>query len=391
MQVVSRFNSKIPFFLIAGLSFSYVFSLFLLQFFAALLFLFWITEKNSEKRKAVDTLTYIIIAFGVVRVLSIVFSEYPASSNESFYKEAIFYLSFISLNFYLKTFNDKQISDTLLIFILSAAINSVIAIGKFNFSVDERAQSLSSGYAAFSSYILAVMGLAFFYRKNIGEKYNSYLWILILSLLITAVITSLGRTNILLAVLVFFFAVLLKQLDLKIILTTVIISTLISIISFYNNESTTLQNRLESPAHLSDRDIIFKGAEKLAFEKPLLGFGPRTFHDIFPYKSDFADKGIGSWHNDFIQIYFETGVAGLLVFLVLIFYVFFVLTKVLREKEVSKENKKIAAGLFAAIFLMVVSGLTAGFITSPVLSVLFVFLITFASSIKEISLIKEKS
>ena len=388
MQITSRFNSNISLVLIAGLSLSYVLSLFLLQLFAVLLFLLWLFEKNSEKKKAVDKLTFIIIAFGIVRLLSIFFSEYPSSSIESLYKEALFYISFAALSFYLKSFGDKIFSSVVLFFILGAGINALIAIVKFNFSIDERAQSFSSGYAAFSSYILAALGLALFYRQSIHKKYNDYLWAVILSMLIAALITSLGRTNIALAALIILTAIVLKQLSFRVITVVLVLTVLLTFLSFSNNETSSLQSRVESPAHLSDRDIIFKGAEELAFKHPVLGFGPRTFHDIFPFKDEFADKGIGTWHNDFIQIYFESGILGLIVFLILIFYLFYISIINIRSKNLDEDYKKIAAGVFAAIFLLTASGLTAGFITSPVLSIVFVFLITTLSAINKKASVK---
>ena len=381
MQITSKFNNKISILVIAGLSLSYVLSLFLLQFFAAVLFLMWLFEKNSEKIKAVDTLTYIIIAFGIIRLFSIIFSEYSSSSNESFYKEALFYLSFFALSFYLKTYDDKHIADVVFFFIVGAAVNALIGLIKFNLSVDERAQSFSSGYAVFSSYILAAFGLALFYRKTIVKNYNQYLWGIILSLLAAAMITSLGRANIAFAVVVFLAAVVLKNIKLKIVLITVILTIAISFISFENNDRASLQSRMENPAQLSDRDILFKGAQEIMFEHPLLGFGPRTFHHIFPFKDEFADKDIGSWHNDFLQVYFESGFLGLCAFTVLLCYFIFISLKNLRRKNIIEENKKIAAGIFAATLLLIASGLTAGFIFSPVLSIIFVFLITTSSSI----------
>ncbi|MBS4034725.1 MAG: O-antigen ligase family protein [Ignavibacterium sp.] len=391
MQITSRFNSNISLVLIAGLSISYVLSLFLLQLFAVSIFLLWLFEKNSEKKKAFDKLTFIIIAFGVIRLLSIFFSEYPASSNESLYKEALFYISFAALHFYLKTFDKKIFSSVVLLFILGAGINALIAIVKFNFSIDERAQSFSSGYAAFSSYILAALGLALFYRQSIHKKYNDYLWAVILSMLIAALITSLGRTNIALATVIILTAIVLKQFSFKVISAVLVLTVLLTLLSFSNNKTSSLQSRVESPTQLSDRDIIFKGAEELAFEHPVLGFGPRTFHDIFPFKDEFADKGIGTWHNDFLQVYFESGVLGLIVFLILIFYLFYVSIINIRSKKLDKDYKKIAAGVFAAIFLLTASGLTAGFITSPVLSIVFVFLITTLSAINNKASVKKES
>ena len=133
---------------------------------------------------------------------------------------------------------------------------------------------------------------------------------------------------------------------------------------------------------LSDRDILLKGAKEkfLEFENPLLGYGPRTFRKVFPFLNQMHDKKAGSWHNDFIQIYFESGILGLTVFLALVVSFFFKGINYLRR---SKEEtiRKILLGIILAAGGLVLSALTAGFINSPVLSIVFAFLVAYLSAL----------
>ena len=105
-----------------------------------------------------------------------------------------------------------------------------------------------------------------------------------------------------------------------------------------------------------------------------LGFGPRTFQQIFPYTNEFSDKGIGGWHNDFLQVYFESGIAGLMTFLFLIFLIIY-------NGNISfKLNNICNPGIFLSLIGLILSAFTAGFITSVVLSIVFVFLLTIFGS-----------
>jgi O-antigen ligase len=151
-------------------------------------------------------------------------------------------------------------------------------------------------------------------------------------------------------------------------------------------------HRVENITQLSDRDIIWQGAKKISFEHPVLGYGPRTFHEVFPFKERFADKGIGGWHNDFLQIYFESGIAGVISFIVLLFVIIKTSFSQLRNKKTDTDFKSLSASVLASIIALILSGLFAGFITSVVLSIMFVYLISFLSRIDfEMSIAQETS
>jgi O-antigen ligase len=155
---------------------------------------------------------------------------------------------------------------------------------------------------------------------------------------------------------------------------------LLSYLSFENNKK-EITNRLSNPATLSDRNIIWKGASELMFYHPIQGFGPRTFQQIFPYKNEFNDKGVAGWHNDFLQVYFESGIPGLLAFL------FIILLIIYYGKISFKLNDMSNPGIFLSLIGLILSAFTAGFITSVVLSIVFVFLFTiFDSSVKSLKI-----
>jgi O-antigen ligase len=381
----SKFPQKISFLLFALLSISYVLSLFLLQLFGAVLFLMWIFDNWGEKKKSVDIIIKTIFLFGVIRLISLIFSSYPATSNEALYKEAFFYAAVLAFFFYIKTFEKKKVLDLILIFILGAVAMSVVGITKFVLGNVERAEGISSGYAVFSSYLLVALALALFYpRKFQNVRLNLYWPVIILTLFI-GITTSLGRTNIFISILLFITAIIFKKINFKQILFLVLLFIVSATIYFYlpaKQLEHKFENRLENITQLSDRDVIWKGAKQILLEKPTIGFGPRTFKDIFPLRDQFADKNIGGWHNDFLQIYFESGLLGLIAFLILLGVPIIIAYKQINNQNIYSELRGLSLSLLLAIISLILSALTAGFITSVVLSIVFVFLLSVLSRIE---------
>jgi len=374
-MMTSKYNLNIPFYLIAAVACSFVFSLFLLQVFAAIVGLLWLFEKNKEKKKAFDLLTISVLAFGITRLITAFFSEFPKASSEIYLKEALFYLFFFSANFYFKLFLPEKRSDMIRFFLLAAVAASLTGIISFNLNFVERAQSFSSGYTVFSSYLLAVLPLLIFFPINNKVKKNQYLRIGGIIIVALGIITSLGRTSVAIAALFFIVGIALRKIRFKDILTISFAVALLSLLSFHNN-SLQLHGRIGNPVGFSDRDILYKGAKEILFTHPILGYGPHTFKNIFPLFNEVIDKGIGGWHNEFLQIYFDSGVLGLLSFLFLISVVYYSGIGLLKNKV----NRDIVIGLLLSVTSFIISAFTSGFITSPVLSVLFVFIITLLNS-----------
>lgn len=376
----TRFNENLIFYLLlAGIS-SYLLSLFLLQLFFGVLSVLWLLEKLSEKKKALTTFALLILIFGAVRVIAIVFSQYPASSIHSLYKEALFYLSFFALSFYLKALPLEKVIKVSYCFAIAAIAMALLGLILFNLKVVARTETFTTGYATFSSYLITALGFQLILPYNKNKKYNWILWSLGTSIMLSAIITSMGRTNIVIAGIIIVAALFLKKFTVKSALVILSITALISFLSFQNN-TTEITNRVENPTAFSDRNILFSAAKELIFEHPVIGFGPKTFHDIFPYRDQLADKGVGSWHNDFIQIYFESGLLGLISFLLIIFAAWYFNIKFLRKLKDEEDLKNIGFAVLLGFTALVLSSLTAGFINSPVLAIVLSFLIALLSSI----------
>ncbi len=381
MKVTSRFNSNISYFLIIAVVVSFLLSLALLQLFAAALCLLWIFEKWNEKKNAFDIFSKVFLIYLVVRLAALVLSEFPEVSVQILYKEILFYLCFFSFSFYLKALDVEKIKTIVYYFSFASAVIALIGIVRFNLSIVERAESFSSGYSTFSSYLLTGFGCMLALSENVKKiKYFQWLRIFAAAIILVGIVTSLGRTNAVIAAAMLIASLLLKRMKLLQFIYIVLITAGFSYLSFQNN-SIQVNQRIEAPTQLSDRDIIYKGAGEIRFTHPLLGYGPKTFSEIFPHKDDFADKGIGSWHNDLLEVYFESGLLGLAAYLLLILFVFFYQIRFLRrEKDRGDARTIIYAVLFATAGLFL-SALAAGFINSPVLSLVFALLVGVQSAV----------
>jgi O-antigen ligase len=379
-MISSRFDKRIPFYLLAASICSTMVSLFLFQLFLGLLSILWLFEKTANKKEAFDIFTILITGFGVVRILAIIFSLYPASSIQSLYKEALFYFSFFSMSYYLKSLGEEKVKNLAYTLSISSIAVSLIGLVLFNLNLVDRSESFSSGYATFSSFLLVGAGVYIALPFNDKKNINWLLWCAGLSIIFSGIITSLGRTNIAIAFLLFPAGIIFKKIKIKQALVIVFLTALISLLSFHNN-NWRLNQRVEHPSSLSDRNIIFMGVDSLKFQHPILGFGPRTFHNIFPFVNLLSDKKVGSWHNDFIQIYFESGIAGLLSFILLIIMTIYFAAVYLNKGGQKIYSRNINIGVLLGTSTLVLSSLTAGFIDSPVLAIVFALLISFLSAI----------
>jgi len=388
----SKFSIPIIFTLLSLFTISFVLSLFLLQFCGGLIFIIWLLEKWNEKKNMFDIIFLSIFLFGFIRLLSIIFSEFPSSSIESLYKEALFYVVLVSLPFYLKTLDKGKLLKLVQIFILGAVAMSLVGITRFFIGDVNRAEAISSSYTVFSAYLMVALGMTLYFPGGMQRKLSLLYKPLTVFILFSGIVASLGRINIAIAVLMFISAIIFKRINPK---QLIVLGMLFSVFGllYLNHRTELISERVTNITQLSDRDIIWKGAVHLVYKHPLLGFGPRTFKDIFPFTKQFKDRGIGGWHNDFLQIYFESGLLGLLTFILLLIVTIGISINQIMNKKIDTDFRSLSVSVLVSVSGLILSSLTAGFITSVVLSILFAFLLSLLSRIEgegKISL-KEKS
>ncbi len=370
----SRFDKKVLLAILSLFAVSFLLSLALMQLVAGLIFCMWLFENNEEKRKASGLILYAIFIFGLVRLISVFLSDFPSLSYEVFYKEAIFYTTAVSLSFYYKSLDKDEIIKLLHFFVFGAVFVSLIGIYRFYSGDVDRAQSFSGSYTAYSSYLMVVFSFSLFFYKDYSKKSNQIIWAIVYVTLLLGIFTSLGRANLFIAILIFLISIILKQIKpLQLVVLLLFIVGIFALNYFFPSER--IEQRATNITQLSDRDIIWEGAIKIISERPIIGYGPRTFSEVFPLKEKFQDKGIGGWHNDFLQIYFESGIIGLISFLILIFVIIKELFKQIKNKNLSNEFRSISTSILFVLISLLLSAFFSGFITSVYISVVFVFLI----------------
>jgi O-antigen ligase len=127
--------------------------------------------------------------------------------------------------------------------------------------------------------------------------------------------------------------------------------------------------------NLSDRDVLWQGAGMIYSEHPVFGFGPLTFREIFPLLEKLLDQNISSWHNDYLQVYMESGIIGLLTFLWLGFSVFYCAIEIFLSKFVDTYSKDLAFALMLAMAALYATGIVGTFIFSPITALLYQILL----------------
>jgi len=381
-MIESRYNHRIPlYFFLATIS-SFLISLFLFQIFAVILIVLWLLEKNRSKFLAFDKISILFFIFIFIRILSVVFSDYPDSSLPMLYKEGIFFLGFYAMCFYLKVFSEKNIKTIAFTFVIAAMAVALIGLIKFNLGLVHRAESFSSGYMAFSLYLLASLGFGLLLYNFITQKKYAMAWTAGIGLIISGITASLGRTNIVLAVLVFLVSLFFLKINKWFFLGIVLLSVIVVFISFQLNTK-ELKDRIEQPTMMSDRDILWENAKELIlkFQHPLLGYGPRTFDRIFTERDKLQDVKVGSWHNDYIQLYLESGILGLLSYLLLVGFSLFTALKYLIQKKATLFERVLLTGSIISIITMLLAAVTSGFINSPLIPVVLAFYLALISAI----------
>jgi O-antigen ligase len=354
----------------------------LFQIFAVLLIVLWLLEKNKNKLLAFDKISLLFFIFIFIRVLSVIFSDYHDSSIPMLYKDGIFFLSFYSMCFYLKVFSEKKIKIIAFTFVIAAMAVALIGLIKFNLGLVRRAESFSSGYVAYSLYLLACLGFGLLLYNFITKKKYAAAWTAGIAIIFSGIAASLGRTNIVLAVLVFLVSLFHLKINKWFSLGIVLLSVIVVFVSFQLNTK-EIKGRIEQPTMMSDRDILWGNAKELIskFEHPLIGYGPRTFDKIFTVRDKLQDVNVGSWHNDYIQLYLESGILGLLSYLLLISFSLFVAFKYLIRKRVRNFERILLTGSMVSIIALILAAVTSGFINSPLIPVVLAFFLALISAI----------
>jgi len=328
-----------------------------------------IRGKNGSFLK--NPVALVFAVFIVVRILSIIFSEFPALSVHSLNKEIFFYLIFFILLFELSRFDEKKLRSLFQILIIAAILASIVGFSKVFLGISERAKSTTSGYSTLGMFLSVILAIAFTLGRSKEFFPSRIMWLFTLLVIATGILFTFNRSNWISVGIIILVIGLYKE---RIVLG-ILILIFASVIFLIPNLSERFGQLIHFTQHLSDRDVLWKGALMIWDQHPILGFGTRTFNEIFLLNDQLADKGVGGWHNEYLQVYLESGILGLVIFLSLIFSIFYWGIKALKRYSSEKYNFDLTLAVLVGLSTFFLNSMTGGFLLDPISKVLFLFLL----------------
>lgn len=363
---------------------SLILSIAVVQIVSILLIVLWLIKLFINKNyKFLSTpLDIPVILFICSRISGILFSVNHEVSTPALWTEIIFYLLFFFFTNNIDIKNDTRNHLMLKVFVIAGVVAAIIGIAKYGFGFESRASSTTSGYYTFGMYLTVLVGimLALNQQKEIFPK--KWFFIISISLAMIALMFTFNRIHWLAtAVLILVYGIYKNR---RVLIAAVSAAGLMLIIfPSVLQRAATLLNPL---SHTSERVTIWQGAIKIYDERIFFGFGLDTFSFIFPLKAELVDRGISNWHNDFLQMYMECGVVGLIIFIYLAVVIFSLLIKILKTKHINNNLKNITWGILLAMVGFYVSTLAGGFLSNPIISLLFIYLLSLLSLISKFRL-----
>ena len=278
--------------------------------------------------------------------------------------------------FYSSSFSEKTIQKSVFAFLISMFLSSVIAIVE-NYEIINLNPNLT--ISAFLKYTDHNVFLAFsliisfysIFRIKLENKYRNIL-LFFIPFYLFSLFTEGGKSG----QLAFLFSVILFLIFLfkkkwKLLLLSLISVFVFSAIIY--NTSDIVKNRFNYEAknilqnRKSDRNILLKETIILIKKNPIFGYGTGSFTDEFGLVNKETQKVVSNQHktphNNYLYVWFELGILGLIIFLSIFYF---------QIKELIKKAEDIFIILFPIMFLIIM--FTDSYLFSQNTLVLYLFL-----------------
>jgi O-antigen ligase len=348
---------------------SMMFSLFIAQAVTILLILLWLIKlivfRKADLRN--NPFTYPFIAFVLARIISVFVSTDFSQSVQILNKEIFFYPLFFIVVDCFPIEDKKYFKWFVVVLVSSAVVASIYGSVTVLIGATHRATSTTSGFYTLGTFLTVVTA----FLLVIGsDKYfipSKMVWLLLLIIVVVGILFTFNRIHWALIVMIFFIFGVFRERKLVFIVSILAAIIVIAVPMFRER----LVELIFFSRNLSDRDVIWQGASMIYSEHPIFGFGPLTFREIFPLFEKLVDQNISSWHNDYLQVYIESGAVGLVAFLWLGFSIFYCGIEIFLSKYVDTYSKDIAFALMLAMVVLYATGIVGTFIFSPISSLLF--------------------
>jgi O-antigen ligase len=335
-------------------------SIVIAQILVGILFILWVFLMAKKMPYKPTRLDIFILIFLVIRIFSIVFSEYTAMSVIAISRELVFYVSFFFTVYYLQHVERTKLFSIFKWLIGSTVIVTLIAIAQVLLGYTARANGLTGG-GTLATHLSLVIILTLIARTNHSIFPRAIYANLVLILFACGLFFSMtrGDTIATFVVVLIYASVFSRKMLIGVGLFLIAIIILVPSIRY---RFATLANPLDNT---SDRLTLWKAAQARDGEHPILGFGPETFSVVFNDFEHTADKNIGAWHNDIIQLYMESGLLGVTSFALIILLLLLWSIKLIRHRKIYGDELNVGwMGL-----LTILSYLIIGLFGAPTFSI----------------------
>ncbi len=347
-----------------------IFSTTLSQLFTFLLILFWLSSIIQGKRSySLETFIGIaVVCLIFFRLLSVPFSvDFKASLKAS--GKVFFYLIFFVILDNIDLRDKSKLRRLLSIFFYTAVLAASYGTGKYLLSKESRIMSTTGGWGTLGMYLTAVFAPVLYLGGSRQWFSGRLIWWIGICIILTGIILTFGRIHWLITFL-FVLLVGLRRERKILVLSILVLCFLFFFHRPFRERILTLRHPLRES---SGRDVLWQDAMNKLGQRPVVGYGLNTFKKVFTSFDSSADKGVGTWHNEFLQMYMESGLPGFLAFLGLFLTIFLTLLKLKKTiKDSFYLDLGVALGLsFLAFFLTCFTG---GFMLDPNTSLQFFIL-----------------
>jgi O-antigen ligase len=347
---------------------SLIFSNTLAQGVAIIIIILWLVRWIARRRLARHPLDIAVMAYLFVRAVTC-FTSVDTFASFSELRSGIFFslIYFAITQYVVQEKREIVVSRFLSILIYAGAIASLYGTGYVivhQFAV--RAQSTAGGISRFSEFTMIAFCLAFTLsneKRIFPKKYLSYV---VTGLLALGLIFAKARAQ-WIAIVPVVLTIGLKRERRLLALTGGLFVLLLFTVRSLRHRFLTF---LKPTTAMAQRLLIWKGAREVFLQRPLLGFGPRTYRSVSPYLKD-----KGTWHSDYLQAYLDSGIFGFLSYLYLSFMLFRCAIRVVRTPA----QQGLGWALLLTLTAMYIVSLVGGHIQEPVITPLFFSLIAFVS------------
>ncbi|OQX56301.1 MAG: hypothetical protein B5M53_02100 [Candidatus Cloacimonas sp. 4484_209] len=346
---------------------SSIFSNTISQGIAIVIIILWIIKWIATRRFIRTPLDLPVLIYLFIRMVTC-FTSVDVLLSLKELRSGIF---FSLIYFALTNLNDDEQGKAIYHFItiiiyagVVAALYGIFYVAIHHFSL--RAQSTAGGISRFSEYMMISFCLSFALAHNRKVFPQRVFGLISIVLIALGLLFAEARAQ-WLGIIPVIIVVGIKQERSAFSILIVIFATVIGFVSRLRKRFLTL---LHPMAHTAQRLIIWKQARLLIFNRPLLGFGPRTYSVVSPVLKD-----RGTWHSDYLQVYMDSGIFGFLSYAYLSYMIFKYSILLARNRR----KKELGLALLFTMLAMYIVSFFGGHIQEPVITPLFFSLIGFIS------------